>query len=83
MSMTSKSAVGPTITRDTLPDSLPALGGSRGMDVTGGMASKVEAMLALVDAHPGLGIRIFSGLEKGTLEALLAQPGRPIGTLVK
>lgn len=76
-------AVVPTITRHTLPDILPALGGSRGMDVTGGMASKVEAMLALVEAHPGLGIRIFSGLEKGTLEALLAEPGRPIGTLIQ
>ncbi len=76
-------AVVPTITRDTLPDILPALGGSRGMDVTGGMASKVEAMLALVDAQPGLGVRIFSGQEKGTLEALLAEPGRPIGTLIQ
>jgi isopentenyl phosphate kinase len=73
----------PLITRATLPDVLPALGGSRGTDVTGGMASKVAAMLDLVEARPGLGVRIFSGLEPGLLGRLLADPRLPVGTLLQ
>ena len=42
----------PVITRATLPGLLPALGGSRGTDVTGGMAAKVTAVLDLLDARP-------------------------------
>lgn len=68
------------ITRATLPDVLPALGGSRGTDVTGGMASKVMAMLDLAAARPGLGVRVFSGLQPGLLTELLLDPSLPIGT---
>jgi isopentenyl phosphate kinase len=70
----------PAITRATLPDVLPALGGSRGVDVTGGMATKVAAVLDLVDALPGLSVRIFSGLEPGLLTRLLIDPALPLGT---
>ncbi|WP_374686088.1 isopentenyl phosphate kinase [Promineifilum sp.] len=70
----------PTITRATLPDVLPALGGSRGIDVTGGMIAKVTAMLDLADARPGLAVRIFSGLEPGLLTRLLIDPALPLGT---
>ena len=59
-----------------------ALGSSRGIDVTGGMASKVRTMLGLVDAHPGLGVRIFSGLEEGRLYQTLLQPQAGAGTLI-
>ncbi len=72
----------PLITRDTLPAVVPALGGSRGTDVTGGMASKVAAMLDLADSHPGLMIRIFSGLKAGLLGRVLLAPNHPIGTLL-
>ncbi|MBX7213706.1 MAG: isopentenyl phosphate kinase family protein [Thermoflexales bacterium] len=48
------------------------VGGSRGADVTGGMASKVADMLALCRAHPGLEAVIFSGLVPGTVERALA-----------
>ncbi len=48
-----------------------ALGGSRGTDVTGGMAGKVQAMLDLVQQAPGLSVRIFSGLTPGLLPAAL------------
>jgi isopentenyl phosphate kinase len=61
-----------------------ALGGSRPgvTDVTGGMASKVERMLALVQRRPGLSVRIVSGLEPGTLaRALSGDPGAG-GTLL-
>lgn len=59
-----------------------ALGGSRGTDVTGGMASKVQSMLALVQAHPYLTIRIFSGLEPGLLARVLVNPTLPVGTVI-
>ncbi|MCA9970690.1 MAG: isopentenyl phosphate kinase family protein, partial [Anaerolineales bacterium] len=59
-----------------------ALGGSRGTDVTGGMASKVRQMLALTAAQPGLAIRIFSGLQAGTLHRLLLDPAAPVGTRI-
>ena len=68
------------ITRATLPDVLPALGGSRGTDVTGGMAAKVMAVLDLAAALPGLRVRIFSGLEAGVLTRLLLEPETPVGT---
>ncbi len=73
----------PLITRTTLPDVIPALGGSRGTDVTGGMASKVAAMLDLADSQPGLMVRIFSGLRPGQLGRVLLDPYQPIGTLLQ
>lgn len=73
----------PVITPANLPAVAPALRGSRGTDVTGGMATKVESMLALVTQQPGLAIRIFSGLEPGNLAALLADPRLPYGTLLQ
>jgi isopentenyl phosphate kinase len=48
-----------------------ALGGSRGTDVTGGMATKVRQMLALVQGTPALTVRIFSGLEPDLLRSAL------------
>lgn len=73
----------PLITRANFAGVAAALGGSRGTDVTGGMASKVQAMLALVDAHPGLSIRIFSGLVPGNLTQMLTRPGVGLGTLIR
>ena len=72
----------PAITPANFAAIRPALGGSRGTDVTGGMAGKVEAMLRLVENQPGLTIRIFSGLEPGNLQQILKQPERPIGTVI-
>ncbi len=77
-----KGDVIPQITRQNLPDIEPALGGSRGTDVTGGMASKVNSMLQLVDEHPQLNIRIFSGLQAGQLQKTLENPQAAIGTLL-
>jgi isopentenyl phosphate kinase len=72
----------PAISRATLAAVLPALGGSRGTDVTGGMAAKVLSMLDLVDSFPELHIRIFSGLEAGAVEAVLRQPETGAGTVL-
>lgn len=72
----------PTITPANYATIAPALRGSRGTDVTGGMASKVDGMLALVAAHPELTIRIFSGMEAGNVTALLAEDA-VFGTKIK
>jgi len=51
-----------------------------GADVTGGMQSKVQQMLDLVEHIPGLQALIFSGEGEGNLEKALK--GESIGTLV-
>ena len=56
------------------------LGGSRGADVTGGMASKVRDMLALVSAYPRLSVQIFSGMVEGNV--IRALKGERIGTRI-
>ena len=70
------------ITRHNYDEVAAALGGSRGTDVTGGMVSKVQSMLRLVDEHPQLSIRIFSGLEAGLMAALLREPETAVGTRI-
>jgi isopentenyl phosphate kinase len=70
----------PQITAESLPGLAASLGGSRGTDVTGGMAAKVYQMLELTAAHPGLHVRIFSGLEPGLLAQLLLRPETNTGT---
>lgn len=71
-----------TITPQTWKQLAPALDGSANTDVTGGMASKVETMLALVKEIPGLEGLIFSGGEPGQVSAALAgdNPGTHIHT---
>ena len=56
------------------------IGQSASADVTGGMASKVRQMLALVRQSPQLTVQIFSGTENGALRRALA--GEPLGTLI-
>jgi isopentenyl phosphate kinase len=58
------------------------IGGSRGTDVTGGMATKVEDMVALAAANPSLEIRILSGLVEGAVEQCLLNPSANIGTQI-
>jgi isopentenyl phosphate kinase len=61
-------------------ETLEVVGGSHAADVTGGMASKVREMQALVRAVPGLTVRIFSGTEVGTVRAMLM--GEAVGGTV-
>ncbi len=68
------------ITPENLARVAPALGASAATDVTGGMLSKVQQSLALVQAIPGLQVRIFSGEPPGMIERALA--GEPVGTLI-
>jgi isopentenyl phosphate kinase len=72
----------PVITQANYAEIGSALGGSRGTDVTGGMASKVQSMLALVVQYPELSIRIFSGLEPDNLAQTLLNPAEAGGTLL-
>jgi isopentenyl phosphate kinase len=58
------------------------LGGSHGIDVTGGMLGKVTAMLELVERHPEISVRIFSGLTAGEVQRALIEPGYPTGTVL-
>ncbi len=68
----------PMITTTNFEHIVSALGGSHGTDVTGGMLSKVQAMVTLAQQIPGLNIHIFGGLLPGQLEGALS--GIPPGT---
>lgn len=58
--------------------------GSPAPDVTGGMLSKVEEMLRLVDEMPSLVVHIISGLTAGALQkAMSAPPGEGCGTIIR
>lgn len=72
----------PLITRSNFQKTGAALGGSRGTDVTGGMAGKVRTMLDLVETWPALKIRIFSGLEPGEVTEALLRPAAAAGTII-
>ncbi|MGQ9814652.1 MAG: isopentenyl phosphate kinase [Candidatus Roseilinea sp.] len=74
------SQVIPRITPDNWETVRAGVGGSRGADVTGGMASKVQDMLRLVSEQRGLIACVFSGLTQGNLARALA--GEPVGTFI-
>ena len=57
-----------------------ALGGSHGVDVTGGMAGKVREMAALIERYPQLRVHLVSGEVPGRLERHLLAPDGPLGT---
>jgi isopentenyl phosphate kinase len=68
------------ITPARLAEIAGVLGGSHGVDVTGGMRAKVEESLAMVRTNPGLEVVICSGLQPESLgEALL---GGRVGTVI-
>lgn len=60
---------------------LDRLRGSAGMDVTGGMASKVRQMVELVQRMPNLEVRIFSGVQPGSVYRALL--GEALGTVIR
>lgn len=71
-----------TITPENFEAIRPTLGGSRGTDVTGGMSSKVTGMLDVVREHAQLTVKIFSGLQSGNIQRLLAKPETEMGTMI-
>ncbi|MBC7262261.1 MAG: isopentenyl phosphate kinase family protein [Chloroflexi bacterium] len=58
------------------------LGGSHGVDVTGGMLTKVHLMVDLVRNLSGLRVYLLSGLEPGLLQRALENPDFNPGTLI-
>lgn len=73
----------PEIRVSDLPRLRASLGGSHGVDVTGGMLSKVNEMCQLVTRVPGLHVRLISGQRPGAVyKALLNQPAAG-GTVIR
>jgi isopentenyl phosphate kinase len=70
----------PEINPDNISTALPALSGSAGTDVTGGMASKVRQSLDLAHQIPGLEVLIFSGEGPGNVRRAL--DGERLGTVI-
>ena len=72
---------------DIRPETLAAieagLGGSHGIDVTGGMVAKVRQALGMAAAHPGLEALVCSGLAPGAVYAVLTDPARVRGTRIR
>lgn len=68
------------VTPETFREIQPNLSGSAATDVTGGMLSKVEGMLTLLETLPNLKIRIFSGVVEGNIQRVLA--GESLGTRI-
>jgi isopentenyl phosphate kinase len=71
----------PEITPDNYPALKAAFGSSAGIDVTGGMETKVSDMLGLTGFLPQLSIRILNGTQPDLLRQTLLGQSRP-GTLI-
>lgn len=72
----------PVITPDTLQDLQALVGGSYGVDVTGGMAAKVAQAVRMITQIPHLDLIICSGLLPGHLERALLAVIDEIGTRI-
>jgi len=72
----------PLIRAGRAAESQSVLGGSHGVDVTGGMRTKVQGMVDLVRAMPALRVALLSGLEPGLLERALTVADLNPGTLI-
>jgi len=71
------------ITPNTIDDIQIKLGGSHGIDVTGGMLTKVRAMLSLVvDGHTQR-VHLISGLTEGALRRTLVDAQTVEGTVIE
>jgi isopentenyl phosphate kinase len=71
----------PLITPASYSDTSDAIRSSASIDVTGGMAAKVQLMLQTVQAYPDTTVYIFSGEEKGSISSALQ--GKNQGTTIK
>lgn len=59
------------------------LGGSRGTDVTGGMASKVSACFNMVRETPSLSVHIFDGRPPQAVREMLLHEAGAVGTRIE
>ena len=71
------------ITPETVERIRAGLGGSHGIDVTGGMLGKVSTLLPLLDKHPGVEVHFFSGQVPGRLRDALLGGGGSFGTVLR
>jgi isopentenyl phosphate kinase len=60
-----------------------ALSGSHGVDVTGGMLTKVREMYTLVRSQPSLSVHLISGQREGMIERALLGQALGEGTLIR
>ncbi|NOX62877.1 MAG: uridylate kinase [Chloroflexi bacterium] len=72
----------PRLSVDALPALATALGGSHGIDVTGGMAAKIQLMADLLTRFPHLRIHLLSGEIPGHLQQHLIHPNDSLGTVL-
>ncbi|MCP4140421.1 MAG: isopentenyl phosphate kinase family protein [Chloroflexi bacterium] len=70
-----------SVTPESYENIKSSVGASASTDVTGGMDSKVQQMLGLVESFPDLKVQIFSGKGNGNLKKVLE--GDNIGTIIK
>lgn len=73
----------PRISPESYPDWRDAFSGSRGVDVTGGMADKVARMVELVRRHPKTRVRILTGMQDGLLIRVLLGGEGHVGTAIR
>jgi isopentenyl phosphate kinase len=73
----------PRITPAALDDLQARLGGSHGVDVTGGMLAKVRLMVDLVAKGHVQRVHLISGRRAGALERALLDVSRNEGTLIE
>lgn len=72
----------PLLQASRIEEAQSVLSGSHGVDVTGGMRSKVQGMVDLVRDMPASQVALLSGLEPGLLERTLGNAYLNPGTLI-
>ncbi len=70
----------PQITPENYAEIHPALSGAKAADVTGGMVSKVNLMLSILESLPTTQVQVFSGLIPGNIHKSLE--GEALGTAI-
>ena len=73
----------PEISRQNLHQVEHKLAGSHGVDVTGGMLTKVRIMHALVQGRPELKVQLISGRRPGMIRRALLEPDLGEGTTIR
>ena len=73
----------PEISRHNFAQMEHKLAGSHGVDVTGGMLTKVRVMYALVQERPALRVQLISGRKPGLIKQILLDPNLNEGTTIR
>jgi isopentenyl phosphate kinase len=73
----------PEISRHNFDQVELMLAGSHGVDVTGGMLTKVRIMYALVQERPELRVQLISGRWPGMIKRALLEPDLKEGTTIR